>query len=207
MTGTCANSSCTANATKRCAGCKQASYCCSSCQRQDWPHHKSACKKRARAPNAEASPYHCSNLGCLARPDQVNMPCTRCNGATFCSTLCQKEAWEDHKHNCRPASIANDTDAMAVMIHSQTSGGGRYSALLVPRSDPIFETAPTTNKSCSRSSRCNPSFASYLLLRRLRVENSGVLNSASVLLPRSRFCRHVLRAPCLRQSRNHSSCH
>ncbi len=38
--------------------------------------------------------------------------------------------------------MANDTDAMAVMIHSQTDGGGRYSALLVPRSDPIFETAP-----------------------------------------------------------------
>ncbi len=38
--------------------------------------------------------------------------------------------------------MANDTDAMAVMIHSQTDGGGRYSALLVPRSDPIFQTAP-----------------------------------------------------------------
>ena len=45
MPGICKNTGCEADGTKRCAGCKQVSYCSRTCQKQDWQWHKSACRK------------------------------------------------------------------------------------------------------------------------------------------------------------------
>ena len=65
---------CTADGTKRCAGCKRVSYCSSTCQKQDWQSHKSAYHKSdskgSKISKFKAAPKVCSNLGCLARPDQ-----------------------------------------------------------------------------------------------------------------------------------------
>ncbi|CAF9932803.1 MAG: hypothetical protein ALECFALPRED_005382 [Alectoria fallacina] len=143
MAGTCANPDCTAQGTKRCTGCQRASYCSSTCQKQDWRNHKSACKSSTPS-SAKALPKQCSNLGCAARPDQLTTPCASCNGATYCSTLCQKEDWEDHKPTCREPIFAptHDTIARTVMIRSEADGGVRYSNFLTLREHPIFKTSP-----------------------------------------------------------------
>ena len=69
------------------------------------------------------------------------MPCPRCNGGTYCSILCVREHWEDHKPHCH-ARTSIDKKVKAVMIHSQKDGGGRYSAFLLPCDDLIFKTTP-----------------------------------------------------------------
>ena len=101
-------------------------------------YHKSD-SKGSKAANVNTAPKVCSNLGCLARPDQLNTPCPRCNGVTYCSTLCVKEHWEDHKPNChavKPGIVK------VVKIHAKTGGGGHYSRSWVSPEDPIFNTKP-----------------------------------------------------------------
>lgn len=44
MAGSCSNPGCTAQGTKRCARCKEASYCSTLCQKENWPTHKHSCK-------------------------------------------------------------------------------------------------------------------------------------------------------------------
>lgn len=143
MPGVCQNSSCAADGTKRYAGCLQVSYCGSTCQKQDWKRHKPACRKSdskdPKASNIKAAPQVCANLGCLARPDQLNTPCPRCNSVTYCSTLCVKEDWDDHKPNCH---ALKDGIIKIVKIDGQTGGGGRYSRFWVMPEDPIFKTKP-----------------------------------------------------------------
>ena len=132
----CENPGCSADGSKRCAGCKQVSYCSSTCQKQDWKSHKSACHRLDR--NESKAPKVCSNLGCLARPDQLNTPCHHCNRVTYCSTLCENENWEDHKPNCHVKIEA----VKVVKIHAQTGGGGRYSMSRLLSEDPTFTMKP-----------------------------------------------------------------
>ena len=51
MVGTCVNSGCTLNGTKRCKACQQASDCSKACQKQDWLHHKPNCHVRVPPTN------------------------------------------------------------------------------------------------------------------------------------------------------------
>ena len=143
MPGVCENPGCDADGPKLCGGCRQVSYCSTTCQKQDWPRHKSAYHKSAskgsKASNVKASPKVCSNLGCLARPDQINTTCPRCNNATYCSTLCVRENREDHKPNCHPVK---DEIIKVVKIHGQARGGGHYSRFWLSPEDPIFATKP-----------------------------------------------------------------
>ena len=144
MAATCANPDCVVTGTKRCARCKKASYCSSTCQTLDWQHHKSACKSSTTS-NAKVLPKQCSNPGCTSPPEYVKTPCGRCNDATYCTSFCQKEDWEGHKRSCHnsiPAPIIKQGLIKAVRIHSKTGGGGHYSRHPTIHLDPIFRTRP-----------------------------------------------------------------
>ncbi|KAI4283086.1 MAG: hypothetical protein L6R38_002439 [Xanthoria sp. 2 TBL-2021] len=50
MSVDCSNPGCAAQSvTKRCAGCRQAFYCSSLCQKENWPVHKKACSSTKNA--------------------------------------------------------------------------------------------------------------------------------------------------------------
>ena len=46
---------CSAEALKRCGGCKSALYCSSAHQKEDWPSHKEFCRKAKDAPAKSAN--------------------------------------------------------------------------------------------------------------------------------------------------------
>jgi len=50
----CSVPTCTKKSTSRCSKCKQAWYCSTECQKQDWPKHKTECALLARPAKAES---------------------------------------------------------------------------------------------------------------------------------------------------------
>ena len=91
----------------------------------------------------------CANNGCNKAGTSR---CSACNAVWYCSRDCQKRDWRHHKRGCNPTTPASITsqnsdptepvrDITCVKILSR-SEGGRYEAITLPSTDPIFTFEP-----------------------------------------------------------------
>ncbi|MCJ1429496.1 hypothetical protein MMC29_007411 [Sticta canariensis] len=89
----------------------------------------------------------CANPGCTATGTKT---CVRCRQSAYCSKLCQKEDWPQHKGSCKPAPVDDSGDAKnkeksqipCVKLYGQACGGSRYEDVHIPFSHHVFQTAP-----------------------------------------------------------------
>lgn len=86
----------------------------------------------------------CANPGCTANGTKT---CVRCRQCSYCSKLCQKENWPQHKLSCKAPAASNapkdgKETIQCVKIYGQANGGGRYEDVQLPTSHPVFDTAP-----------------------------------------------------------------
>ena len=124
---TCSARGCSQPGTNKCGGCRTSFYCCSACQKADWPQHKLSCEGRVRktgttpnegkqddsssskntATTASSSSSDlsvtqdpvipCSAPGC-SQPGTNK--CSGCKNIFYCCAKCQKADWSHHKDTC-----------------------------------------------------------------------------------------------------------
>lgn len=96
------------------------------------------------SPNIATMAKSCVNPGCTAVGTKT---CARCRQSSYCSKLCQKENWAQHKKSCNPAPGTNDAKneqepIQCVKIYGNADGGGRYEDVHLPFSHKIFQSTP-----------------------------------------------------------------
>ena len=87
---------------KRCQACNSASYCDVKCQKKDWKSHRNDCRKvqqeLVESPKAgEGSSCSCEACG---NTEVKLLKCGACKSVRYCSTVCQKRDWGNHKKDC-----------------------------------------------------------------------------------------------------------
>ena len=107
--------------TLHCAGCLVAFYCGKVCQAKVWQQHKGPCKEAAKARKAvdemeakqtleaAASTSSPSATLCATGCGEIaTLRCPRCLGAFYCTIVCQRKAWPEHKGPCKAAAMLLD---------------------------------------------------------------------------------------------------
>lgn len=90
-----------------CDGCSNI-YCTKYCQANDWPRHKMLCKSRQRQTGHQ---FQDADKRCNNCNKDVDLKlCSRCHGVNYCSKICQKVDWKNHKPMCRESENANEKD-------------------------------------------------------------------------------------------------
>ena len=73
--------------------CRQAYYCNTTCQRADWPTHKSVCSRARKGPLLHS---FCAMCG---KASTTLMSCP-CENALYCSIQCQQRHFGTHRRTC-----------------------------------------------------------------------------------------------------------
>lgn len=105
----CSNCKTHTGVLKRCSGCKTVLYCSKFCQQKHWPKHKPMCKQSTQTPSQDSSNQvqQCANCN---KYDGDLKKCTGCKAAAYCSKLCQRNHWPEHKTTCRWSSQNGGSD-------------------------------------------------------------------------------------------------
>lgn len=90
-----------------CYGCSNI-YCTKYCLANDWPRHKLLCKSR---PGQTGHQFQDVDIRCNSCSKTVDLKlCSRCHGVNYCSKICQKADWKNHKSMCRESENPNEKD-------------------------------------------------------------------------------------------------
>ena len=90
-----------------CCGCSNI-YCTQYCLANDWPRHKMHCTSRQRQTGHQ---FQDADKRCNNCNKAVDLKlCSRCHGVNYCSKICQKVDWKNHKSMCRESENPNEKD-------------------------------------------------------------------------------------------------
>ena len=117
LSSLCGAAGCRKVGSLRCASCMVVFYCDPKCQKKAWPSHKESCKETAATNKKIADDAAAEEVAtkekkaaadiqtlCAAGCGEIAIErCSRCGGARYCSRICQKKEWPEHKGVCEHA--------------------------------------------------------------------------------------------------------
>ena len=90
-----------------CSRCKSVCYCSATCQRTEWNKHKVTCIPIE--PLVQPSEVGKKSIGpCFTCKKPGNVLCGKCKKVIYCSDICQKSDWMNHKKLCNPCLSTED---------------------------------------------------------------------------------------------------